>query len=158
MQTTFYKKEGRRYVPVYEYDSELMDAFPRGSHVVICYPGGKSIRYNIDVNYAAMIAAGRLAEDTISSEIVKAGELRPHNKAISQKSRDLYDRFIDSLDDDERFYIERASAREMAERAVNVMQEEANKLMQHEGVKQAYEHFQLMCNLCKEGENNDQNR
>ena len=28
-------------------------------------PGGKSTRYNIDPNYAAMIAAGRIAEDAI---------------------------------------------------------------------------------------------
>ena len=46
--------------------------------------------------------------------------------------------------------LEWASAREVAEKAVQVMQEEADKLMQHEGVKQAYEHFQLMCQLAKE--------
>jgi hypothetical protein len=150
MQTTFYKKAGRRYVPVYEYDSELMDAFPKGSHVVICYPGGKSIRYNIDPNYAAMIAAGRLAEDTISDALVKAGELRPHARAISQKSRDLYDKFVDSLEDDERYFIERPSAREMAEQAINVMQAEANKLMTNDAIKQAYEHFLFLCELSRE--------
>ena len=151
-KTIFYKKEGRKYVPVYEYDSELLDAFPKGSHVVVCYPGGKSIRYNIDENWAAMVAAGRLAEDTISDALVKAGELRPKTKAISQRSRDLYDRFIDSLDDDERFYIERPSAREMADAAVKAMQEEAMKLMQNEAVKQAYEHFMLLCKLSKDTE------
>ena len=30
------------------------------------------------------------------------------------------------------------------------MMEEADKLMQHEAVKQAYEHFLLMCELTKE--------
>lgn len=149
-QTTFYKKVGRRYEAVYEYDSELLDAFPKGSHVVVCYPGGKSIRYNIDENWAAMIAAGRLAEDKISDAIMKSGELRPKTKAISQRSRDLYDKFVDSLDDDERFYIERPSAREMAEAAVKAMQEEAMKLMQNEAVKQAYEQFMLICKLSQE--------
>lgn len=153
MQTTFYKKEGRRYVPVYEYDTELMDSFPAGSHVVICYPGGKSIRYNIDVNYAAMIAAGRLAEDVIAEALVKSGELRPQAKAISQKSRDLYDKFVDSLEDDERYYIERASAREMSEKAVQAMQKEAEKLMTNDAIKQAYEHFLFLCELSKENKN-----
>jgi phosphoribosylformylglycinamidine (FGAM) synthase PurS component len=153
MQTTFYKKEGRRYVPVYEYDTELMDSFPGGSHVVICYPGGKSIRYNIDVNYAAMIAAGRLAEDVIAEALVKSGELRPQAKAISQKSRDLYDKFVDSLEDDERYYIERASAREMSEKAVQAMQKEAEKLMTNDAIKQAYEHFLFLCELSKENKN-----
>jgi hypothetical protein len=32
------------------------------------------------------------------------------------------------------------------------MQEEAEKLMQHDSVRKAYEHFQLMCKLTKEQE------
>jgi hypothetical protein len=32
---------------------------------------------------------------------------------------------------------------------VQAMQEEANKLMAHPGVKQAYDHFQLVCELAK---------
>lgn len=57
-KTIFYKKEGRKYVPVYEYDQELLDAFPKGTHLVQVYPGGSSRRFNIQPNYAAMIAAG----------------------------------------------------------------------------------------------------
>jgi hypothetical protein len=30
------------------------------------------------------------------------------------------------------------------------MQEEADKLMQHESVRKAYDHFMLMCQLVKE--------
>jgi hypothetical protein len=30
------------------------------------------------------------------------------------------------------------------------MQEEADKLMQHESVRKAYDHFMLMCKLTKE--------
>jgi hypothetical protein len=30
------------------------------------------------------------------------------------------------------------------------MQEEADKLLKHEGVRKAYDHFQLMCELVKE--------
>jgi hypothetical protein len=33
------------------------------------------------------------------------------------------------------------------------MQEEADKLMKHESVRKAYEHFILMCELTKEREN-----
>ena len=58
MKKIFYEKVGGRYKPVYEYDQTLMDAFPKGTHVTVCYPGGQSTRYNIDPNYAAMIAAG----------------------------------------------------------------------------------------------------
>lgn len=151
-KTTFYKKEGRRYVPVYEYDQQLMDAFPKGSHVVVCYPGGKSVRYDIDENYAAMIAAGRLAEDKISEAVVKAGELRPHNTPLTQRQRDLFDKFLDSLDEGERYYLERASARDIADAAVKVMQEEAVKLMTNDAVRNAYEQFMLMCKLSKQAD------
>ena len=83
----YYEKVGRKYVPVAEYDSEYLDSFPKGSHLVMCYPGGSSRRFNIDPNYAAMIAAGRVAEDTISQAVVKASEMRPHNKPITEKQK-----------------------------------------------------------------------
>jgi len=41
------------------------------------------------------------------------------------------------------------SIRDHAEAAVKAMQEEADKLMQHEGVRRAYEQFQLMCELTR---------
>jgi hypothetical protein len=149
MKTVFYKKVGRRYEPVSEYDSTLMDAFPQGSHLVICYPGGKSTRYNIDPNYAALIAAGRIAEDTISQAIVKASELRPKNKAITPEQKAAWENLIQVFGEDAR-YLEWPSARGAAEEVVRVLQEEANKLMNNESVKLAYEQFLLTCELCKE--------
>jgi hypothetical protein len=154
MKTTFYKKEGRKYVPVSEYDSELMDAFPQGTHLVMCYPGGKSRRYNIDPNYAAMIAAGRVAEDAVSSALMRASDIRRTKRSenpepLTPEQRAAWEHLVEVFGDSAK-QLEWASAREVAEKAVQVMQEEADKLMQHEGVKQAYEHFQLMCQLAKE--------
>jgi len=40
--------------------------------------------------------------------------------------------------------------RDCAEAGVKAMQEEADKLMQHESVRKAYELFQLMCELTKD--------
>jgi hypothetical protein len=68
----YYEKRGRRYVPVSEYDRRTSwTVSPRAHTFVMCYPGGQSRRYNIDPNYAAMIAAGRVAEDAICRAIVK---------------------------------------------------------------------------------------
>ena len=53
----YYEKVGRRYVPVAEYDNEFMDSFTKGNHLVMCYPGGSSRRFNIQPDYAALIAA-----------------------------------------------------------------------------------------------------
>ena len=149
MKKVYYEKRGRRYVPVAEYDSTLLDSFPKGNHLVMCYPGGSSRRFNIEPNYAAMIAAGRVAEDAISSAVVKAGEMRPHKIPITEKQRKAWDNLAKAFGD-ERYYIEWPSAREIAEEGIKAMQVEADKLMEHESVRKAYEHFMLMCQLTKE--------
>ena len=148
MKKIYYEKVGRRYKPVAEYDSTYMDSFPKGNHLVMCYPGGSSRRFNIDPNYAAMIAAGRVAEDVISSAVVKASEMRPHRTPITEKQREAWDNLTKAFGD-ERYYIELPSAREIAEAGVRAMQEQALELMQHQAVRQAYEQFQLVCELTK---------
>jgi hypothetical protein len=45
-----------------------------------------------------------------------------------------------------------SSTRDIVEAGLQAMQLEANKLMQHEAVRKAYEHFQLMCELTKNNE------
>jgi hypothetical protein len=150
VKTVFYKKVGRRYVPVSEYDSELLDAFPKGTHIVMCYPGGKSTRYNIDPNYAAMIAAGRVAEDAITQSIQHSTELRPMNREMDEDLQRRWKEFIATVPDHFRFMFTHGSARDAAEAGVKAMQEEADRLMRHESVRRAYEQFQLVCKLVSE--------
>ena len=145
----YYEKRGRRYYPVAEYDSTYMDSFPKGNHLVMCYPGGTSRRFNVEPNYAAMIAAGRVAEDAISSAVVKASEMRPHNKPITEKQKKAWEALAKAFGDD-RYYIEIPSAREIAEEGVKAMMQESDKLMEHESVRKSYEHFMLMCKLTAE--------
>lgn len=145
----YYIKEGRKYVPVSEYDSDLLDSFPKGTHIVMCYPGGASRRYNIDPNYAAMIAAGRVAEDTICTAMVKASELKPQRSPITPEQKAAWENLAQAFGD-ELCTLYGTSTRDIVEAGVNAMQEEANKLMKNDGVRKAYEHFQLMCELAKE--------
>jgi hypothetical protein len=99
-----------------------------------------------------MIAAGRVAEDAMSSAIVKASEMRPHNKPISEKQRRAWENLAKAFGDD-RYYVEIPSAREIAEAGIKAMMEEADKLMEHETVRRAYEHFQLICKLTQTAHN-----
>jgi hypothetical protein len=145
----YYEKIGRRYVPVAEYDNDYLDSFPKGNHLVMCYPGGSSRRFNIDAAYAPMIAAGRVAEDAISKAVVQASEMRPHNKPITAKQRKAWAALAKAFDND-RYYIEIPSAREIAEEGVKAMAVEAEKLLQNEAVRKAYDHFMLMCKLTAE--------
>jgi hypothetical protein len=148
MKKLFYERVGRRYRPVYEYDNELLDAFPKGTHIVMVYPGGSSRRYSIDANYAAMIAAGRVAEDAVCQAMIKAAELRPKQNPITERQRLAWQELKESFGD-ELFTLNGASTRDIAEAGVQAMQAEALKLMQNDAVRQAYKHFQLVCALTK---------
>lgn len=149
MKKIYYEKVGRRYVPVAEYDNDLLDSFPKGNHLVMCYPGGSSRRFNVNPAYAPMIAAGRVAEDAISSAVVKASEIRPHNKPITLKQKKAWEALAKAFGDD-RYYIEIPSAREIADEGIKAMTLEAEKLLTNQAVKLAYEHFLMVCELTKE--------
>ncbi len=145
----FYKKVGRRYVPVYEYDQTLLDAFPKGTHLVDVYPGGSSRRFNIDPAYAPMIAAGRVAEDAISKAIMRASDLRPKRAPITEGQRAAWDNLVKEFGEEARC-LEWPSAREACQEAVKAMQQEADKLMSNPSVRKAYERFLLVCELTKD--------
>jgi hypothetical protein len=148
----YYEKKGRRYVPVAEYDSIYLDSFPKGNHLVMCYPGGQSRRFNIEPAYAPMIAAGRVAEDAMSKAVQKASEMRPHNKPITEKQRKAWEALAKAFGND-RYYVEIPSAREIAEEGIKAMAEEAEKLLNNPTVKKAYDHFLLVCELTKDHNN-----
>ena len=149
MKKIYYEKVGRRYVPVAEYDNDLLDSFSKGTHLVMVYPGGQSRRFNVDPNYAAMIAAGRVAEDAICKAISKASELRPKSTPITPGQKKAWEKLAKEMGD-ELCTLYGLSVHDCAEAGVKAMQQEADKLMQHEGVRRAYEQFQLMCELTKE--------
>ena len=152
MKKIYYEKRGRRYVPVAEYDSDFMDSFAHGTHLLMVYPGGQSRRFNIDPNYAVMIAAGRVAEDAICRAISKASELRPQQTPITLGQKKAWDKLAKEFGS-ELATLSGLCIRDCAEAGVNAMQEEADKLMSHPAVRNAYEQFQMICKLTKEKQN-----
>jgi hypothetical protein len=150
----YYEKVGRKYVPVSEYDSDYLDSFPKGNHLVMVYPGGSSRRYNINPALAPMIAAGRIAEDAISKHIMEKSAMRvpAQQRPLTQEQQQAWEALAKSFGK-ERFALEYCSYREAAEEGVKAMQAEADKLMQHESVKRAFDQFLLVCALTKEKEN-----
>lgn len=146
MKKIYYIKEGRRYKPVAEYDNDLLDSFHKGNHLVMVYPGGTSRRFNIDPAHAPMIAAGRVAEDAICQAISKAAELRPTSTPITEAQQKAWKKLAKEMGD-ELCTLYGLSVRDCAEAGVKAMQEEADKLLQHESVKQAYDHFMFVAKL-----------
>jgi len=154
-ETIFYIKKGRRYVPHSTYSSEFCDSFPKGTHIVMSYPGGSSRRYNIEPAYAPMIAAGRVAEDVISKRIMDATEIRRNTRnketPLTPGQKAAWDKLVEEFGPDAK-QLEWPSARECAEEAVKAMTVEAEKLLTHPAARKAYDNFLLVCKLVKETE------
>lgn len=156
MKKLYYEKRGRRYYPVSEYDSEYLDSFPKGNHLVMVYPGGSSRRYNIDPNYAGMIAAGRVALDRISESIRQSTELRPLNREMTLQDHERWIAFLKTMPDDMRFMMTHGSAREAAEAGIKAISDEWDSLMTNPAVRKAYEKFLMICELAKDDKSNSQ--
>jgi hypothetical protein len=154
MKKIYFEKIGRRYQPVYEYDSNLIDAMPKGNHLVMCYPGGHSTHYNIEPALAPLIAAGRVAETAMRDAIcraseMRASEMRPTSTPLTAEQKAAWEHLIAAFGDDARM-LQWPATRDIAEAGIQALQEEADRLMKHESVRHAYEQFLLVCQLTKE--------
>jgi hypothetical protein len=150
--TGIYKKVGRRYVEIGEYDNEMIDYVPMGATLIIKQKGMTSRCYNVDPDVVPMMAAAKYCEDAVSKKIMQATELRAsyrmRQKEMTIGQRKAWARLIKEFGEDAR-QLEWPSAREAAEAAGLALQEEAEKLLENESIKAAYEHFQLLCKLSK---------
>jgi hypothetical protein len=149
MKEIFYKKVGRKYVPVSEYDSELLDAYTQGAHLVVVKPGSVSKKYNIDPSFAPMIAAGRYAEDAMAKVLSDASSARVSCREVTPEQQLAWDNLKASFGGD-LYYYEYPSTHEAIQAGVTAMQKEADKLLENPAVKKSYENFLLLCKLSKE--------
>jgi hypothetical protein len=145
----YYEKVGRKYVPVAEYDSDLTDSFGKGSHLVICYPGGQSRRYNIDPDYAALIAAARVAEDAMMQAMQKASELKPVKTPITPAQQRAWKKLAQEFGD-ELCTLTGASSYDITQAGLKALEDEAAKLLTNAAVKAAYDQFLFVCALTKQ--------
>ena len=149
VKTVFYEKVGRKYIPVREYDSLLQESFPKGAHLVITYPGGRSTRYNVDPNYAGLIAAGRVAEDAMTRAIRMASELKPTTTPITPAQQRAWKKLAKEFGD-ELCTLQGAGAHDIAQAGINALLSEADVLYSNPAVRDAYEKFLFVCALTKQ--------
>jgi len=149
VKKVYYEKVGRKYVPVAEYDSDYLDAFPKGSTLVMCYPGGQSRRYNIDPDYAALIAAARVAEDAMIQAMSKASELKPKHTPITEGQRRAWKKLAEEFGD-ELATLNGASSYDITQAGLKALEDEAARLLTNEAVKEAYDQFLFVCALTKQ--------
>jgi hypothetical protein len=115
----------------------------------MCYPGGQSRRFNIDPNFAGLIAASRVAEDAMCKALHEASELRPRQTPITEGQRRAWKKLAKEFGE-ELCTLNHSSARDVAEAGIKALQKEADMLYCNPAVRKAYEHFILLCELTKE--------
>ena len=155
MTKIYYEKVGRRYKPVSEYDPTWMDSFGKGNHLVMCYPGGQSRVYNVDPNRVALIAAGRTAHEKMREAIYQAASMNrmKHEETALTREQIAAWRKFEKVMGERGKYIQYNSCHDIADAGLKVLEDEAEKLMSHPAVKDAYEQFLLVCKMTKEKQN-----
>lgn len=153
MSTTFYKREitkgGRfKYVPVSEYDSELSDAFQEGTHLVVTVPGTRSRVYNINPDYATVLAVLSRFKTDLATLIVRSSEMRPPRGETTPEQIEAWNNAKKAFGDD-RFYVTYPSAHTVIETLNNFVVEESNKLLTNPALKKAWDNFQTLSGLSK---------
>lgn len=152
MKKIYYEKIGRKYVPASEYDSDLLDSFAQGNHLIMCHPGGQSRKFNVDPAYAPMIAAGRVAEESLVRALAKAAEMHRaehEGTELTNEQHAAWENFVAVMGERGR-YVHYRSTYDIAQAGIQAMQEEANKLLQNTTVRKAYERFLIVAELSKE--------
>lgn len=147
--TTFYKKIGRNYKPVSEYDSELREAWPEGAHLIIVKTGSKITRYNVDPNYVSIIAALMYAKETFCKAIIEASGYKSKKEPYTEEQKLAWKKLQESFDD--KFYsIYTSSSNDIAEAGLQELIKEASSTLENPSVKKAYEQFLLVYKLTKD--------
>lgn len=137
---TFYEKVGRRYVPVKEYDSDVMDAFPHGSHLVVVNMRGSTRTYHVDPQHAAAYAAFTDAENAISREIMNALKLRPSKEILTEEQSRAWKALTEAFGD-QVFPLQWPSVHEAVIAGKKALADKMQAKMNNPVVKQAYEQF-----------------
>jgi len=149
MKKVYYEKVGRRYIPVAEYDSEFSDSLPNGHHLISVYPAGASRRFNIDLAFAPLIAAGIYARAAIEDALYKASERRPTREPITPEQLAAWQQLAEAFGDD-LATLQSSSTHDIAQAGVEELQRQAGDLLKNPAVLSAYEQFMLVAKLAME--------
>jgi hypothetical protein len=147
---TYYKKVGRRYVPVSYYDSDLTHALQDGCTLIVKNKGATSfIRNNITPDNAAIVAAMVYAKETLTKAMHAASEVRPARAPITDEELRAWGQLKAAMNEDA-FYIQYPALYDIAEEATKKMQEVVDEMLKNDSVRQAYDHFLLVAKLSME--------
>ena len=145
---TFYRRQGKRYVPITYYDSELDASWHEGAHLVIVEPNTTIRRFSIDPDFATLIAAASYARDDMANAIHEASKFRPIDQPLSQEQLDAWHQ-MEKVMGSRLYTLTSASAYDVVDAGIEAMTKHANKLLENPAVKRAWDNFMTVCQLTK---------
>lgn len=113
MRKVFYEKRGRRYFPVREYDSDVMDAMPAGAHLVCVFPGTRSTRYQVIPDHAAVLAAIRMHHEAMLKVIRDSSAMTITPRENTAKEKRAIKAFYDVMGKESLLTMSGASAQDV---------------------------------------------
>ena len=148
-ETVYYKKEGRKFVPVSYYDSKMCDAVTEGATLIVKQKNLTMRRRNVDIDYAPILAATMATKESLSNTLIKASEARPHRKQLTEEELADWQSLIDKHGDNFQ-YIEYPSAYESVEAALEFLAKQVVTAHKNEAVLEAWNHYKLLVALTLE--------
>ena len=148
MSETFYKKVRHKYIPILEHDPSFENAFSEGCHLVISRPGHYIRKYNIDPEFAPLIAAATFAREEISKSLRKSLEMRPSKVPITEEQNIAWIKLSEAFGD-ECHPLQYPSIYEAVESGLAALVNEAAQKLQNPTVKAAYDNFMMVYQLTK---------
>lgn len=149
--TDLYKREvsknGKvRYVPVAHYSEESISSYPYGTHLVVCRAGSTRRIYNVDVDYAPLIAAMHHCIDDMATAVYEASQAKPKKTPVTPEQKEAWENLKKAYGD-ELFSITYPSAHDVAKAGIEALYDVIKNRMEVPAVKAAYENFMLIFNL-----------
>ena len=116
--TTLYKKVGRRYRLVAEY--EEWDSYPAGASLVVCQPGSQLRRFNVDPDRAGLLAAAEPLRGQIRTLVMELQKMRPTRRPVTMQQAAAWRAFQAAMGT-EAYAVEYASVGEIADAVVDLI-------------------------------------
>ncbi len=85
MRETLYRKVGRRYEPVAEYDPLALDALPAGTHLVKVAPGSQTICTHVAPQHARVLACLLTHQAALARQLRERAVLKPMERTLSKR-------------------------------------------------------------------------
>jgi hypothetical protein len=104
--TILYEKVGRRYKPVmtddWQHQSRMFDMVRPGAMLVVTNGNCASHIHKVNPDYAAVLAALKIARDACADAMHKAAEFKPRTTQLSKRHAKAYAAYMKAIPQSER--------------------------------------------------------